>query len=543
VIHETGHHYRKEAFDILASAVDSRHKEGKQFPSALQGVFNMAEDFGMERAIAQRYRGDAKALGIYNRDNLLEFIENDQVSDPKWQEMVDSNPEHTKALAMLAIQEQATSSWSYYTAEAFPKLVESLPPASRKLYDTLVDEGWADKLIDSHTVNDTWDYACDLYKRLMEDDDEPESTEEEVEQMRQAGHEQKVEQGDQQPAPGEGEDGGEGSEGDGEGEGDDPWQTMQLTGHGPGGEPCTEHAKFNENASAYSSTYDTVAIAPDDLIRVHNSWNPLDRLPLQHDADKYMSDNSQARTFGNRVRRYLQSTQRTHIEREKLTGSLDKRAIVRLALPPIDGGEYNKKIFYGYSDKTEFNTAIFVLTDWSGSMSGEKEEHAADATGRLVHTFDRVLRMPVMSAAFTTSYTECVADVGIIKPWHKRMNQQEIAEAFASFRRYMSGNADADALSWAYNQLLQRPEKRRILIVLSDGQPTDGYEYSNPQLNLKHMTQAIESRGLVELWGIGIKSQAVEDYYTHHKVLRNSEDINTTLFEVIRDGHKQQTRR
>ena len=34
-------------------------------------------------------------------------------------------------------------------------------------------------------------------------------------------------------------------------------------------------------------------------------------------------------------------------------------------------------------------------------------------------------------------------------------------------------NIDGEALMWAHNRLLARPEQRRILMVISDGAPVD----------------------------------------------------------------------
>jgi hypothetical protein len=57
VIHECGHHSRPEAFDIINAAKP---------PDAVCAIYNILEDDGMEREVAQMYGGDAKALGEHN---------------------------------------------------------------------------------------------------------------------------------------------------------------------------------------------------------------------------------------------------------------------------------------------------------------------------------------------------------------------------------------------------------------------------------------------------------------------------------------------
>ncbi|MNI25742.1 Aerobic cobaltochelatase subunit CobT [compost metagenome] len=70
-------------------------------------------------------------------------------------------------------------------------------------------------------------------------------------------------------------------------------------------------------------------------------------------------------------------------------------------------------------------------------------------------------------------------------------------------------NIDGEALTWAHERLLARPEQRRILMVISDGSPVDDSTQSaNSALYLdKHLRQVIErieTQSTVELIAIGI---------------------------------------
>jgi cobaltochelatase CobT len=273
-----------------------------------------------------------------------------------------------------------------------------------------------------------------------------------------------------------------------------------------------------------------------DLNEPHHEVEKADSWNREAVPARFMPDNSKSRAFGNQIRRYIQATQRTRVQRERYHGKLDKGAIVKLALPPIDGGEYNKRIFYNFTAQKNLNTCIHVLTDWSGSMQGTKMEHAADASGRLVHVFDRVLRVPVQLAAFTNSKSQC--DIGLIKRFNDRsMSPKNIAENFSKFYKYSCANNDADAVMWAYRELLKRSEERKILIVLSDGCPAGCWKGSS-HTNLKHVTEYITKGKQVELYGVGIESSAVTTYYPNAKVLHDSNDINQTLFEIIKEGVK-----
>ena len=78
-------------------------------------------------------------------------------------------------------------------------------------------------------------------------------------------------------------------------------------------------------------------------------------------------------------------------------------------------------------------------------------------------------------------------------------------------------NVDGEALSWAYKRLILRQEKRKILIVISDGAPVDDSTLSvNPgnylEKNLRDVIHEVEKNNNVELMAIGI-GHDVSRYY------------------------------
>ena len=78
-------------------------------------------------------------------------------------------------------------------------------------------------------------------------------------------------------------------------------------------------------------------------------------------------------------------------------------------------------------------------------------------------------------------------------------------------------NIDGEALTWAHQRLLARPEQRRIMMVISDGAPVDDSTLSvNPgnylDQHLREIITWIETRSPVELMAIGI-GHDVNRYY------------------------------
>lgn len=544
VIHETGHHTRSEAFDILKAAKPSR---------ALAAIYNIVEDDGMERDIASRYRGDAKGLGIANNIIIKDVAGGWKGQVDEWEQR-NPNEEITEVdmapAAACAIGQLSRITWDSWSNDGRARYLNDMHPVATKLLDTLVSEGWVKKFKETVNEHDTWDVAVDLFKRLF-----PQQDDDATEQQRKDGH--GMDPSDSEDGAGECEE-GEGKDADGKpddtvakGKPDDEgrvisWQDAVLSEHEWQPKP-DDVQPGNVGIDWKDYTTGEVKLMPPAMINVIDCRNHSAAVTKDGWADarpgydgspeSFLSDNKQARIFANRIRRYIQAQARMKIETEQYSGRLDKRSLVKLALPPIDGGEYNKRLFYTMSKRRSLNTAVHILTDWSGSMQGQKMIHAADASGRLVHTFDRVLRIPVQLAAFTNGRSRC--DIGLIKAFRDRsVSPLDVATGFSRFYPFSSANNDADAVMWAYRQLMKRTEDRRILIVLSDGCPAGSWGTGNSASNLAYVTNYIEKQGDIELYGVGICSDAVTKYYSNTKVLANSDEINRTLFEIIKGGTK-----
>jgi hypothetical protein len=93
----------------------------------------------------------------------------------------------------------------------------------------------------------------------------------------------------------------------------------------------------------------------------------------------------------------------------------------------------------------------------------------------------------------------------------------------------LNQNIDGESLVYAASRLLLRPEKRKVLIVSSDGMPAcaAGDDYAL-HLHLKGVVKKLEGLG-VETLGIGIMTEAVKSFYPKHIILNNPGDIPTTV--------------
>jgi cobaltochelatase CobT len=198
------------------------------------------------------------------------------------------------------------------------------------------------------------------------------------------------------------------------------------------------------------------------------------------------------------------------------------------------------------------STVVTLLIDHSGSMAGRPMQIAA----LTVEVFARVLercgvRCEVLG--FTTrdwdggEPARTWADDGY-PPSPGRLNALEhivIKAADVPWRRARRGlglflrdgmlkeNVDGEALTWAHQRLLTRTERRRILIVVSDGTPMDeatvaanGYDYLDG--HLAAVVEHIETRSPVRLAAIGI-GHDVSQFYRQATRISKVDDLGPAL--------------
>lgn len=533
LIHETGHHLRKDAFKILANARPPEH---------VCALYNILEDDGMERERANEWKGDRKALSHTNNILVGKSVQQWNDADPDKKAKQDPRP-----VAAMTLYQLSRLDWDYLSEDTIAQFIAALPNSAQSLIEELLKEDWITRMRNGSSPQDTWNITIDLAKRLYPDNDE-----EEYEQIREAGlseedtprdvsqdtmpDSQNQEKGD---STGEGESIGEGEQA-GEDTGEEgmviSWKDAVLSEHNEWEANDESPGVIGIDWTDYQKG--SVALMPTNKINVID-LSKSKSAPFGW--QRYLPHNEQSRILANRMRRYIQAEARSKVSRDKYHGRLDKASIVKLALPPVDKGEYNKKIFYDLERKTMKDTCIFVLTDWSGSMMGKKMELAADASQRLVYVFERILRLPVALAAFSDGRSEC--DIGYIKPWNTRgMSCEEIAKRFAKFYYWTSANNDGDSVHWAWQQILKRKEHRKILIVVSDGCPAGSWKSASGHSTLQYVTKTIEQDGRVELYGVGVNSDAVSTYYTNHKVLKSADCINETLFQLVKEGNNAKSR-
>lgn len=223
----------------------------------------------------------------------------------------------------------------------------------------------------------------------------------------------------------------------------------------------------------------------------------------------------------------LKGRGRVVLTRDLEDGLLDSGRLTRLITDPA-----LREIFYESAEAPVMDTAVTLLLDNSGSMSGDKIK-LAYLSARMISGVLTRCGVPHEILGYTT-YGSRDSEAGELKGRGDHL-QHVIYKSFREFAvspdklaamlgMKLSFNVDGEALLWAANRLLARSERRRILIPISDGIPAFAYGSEDgtkrhvrlgtmPRDHLLAVARTIEARGDIELAAIGIKHD-VSQFYT-----------------------------
>lgn len=236
-------------------------------------------------------------------------------------------------------------------------------------------------------------------------------------------------------------------------------------------------------------------------------------------------------------------------ERER--GMLNNRTLANLIV------DKNYRTPFREFTKTDTtNVAVSLVIDCSGSMRGNKIEVARQTALALGESLKN-LQIATEILGFNTksdygmysgSSRLGTGDVSRFNRFGEALNHM-VFKSFDSPQlsgicRAESGgcNADGESITWAAKRLALRPEKRKIMIVLSDGQPS--YGGANHEVlagDLKRVINMLPKAG-IEVCGIGICTKDVELFYDDYVVVEDIKTLATTvmskLARFLEDGYK-----
>ncbi len=255
--------------------------------------------------------------------------------------------------------------------------------------------------------------------------------------------------------------------------------------------------------------------------------------------------------LANKLQRRLQAQQNRSWLFDLDEGILDAGRLARVVSTPTT------PLSFKMEKDTEFrDTVVTLLLDNSGSMRGRPISIAAICADVLARTLERC-NVKVEILGFTTrawkggqSREHWLNEGRPQQPGRLNDLRHIIYKgADAPWRRVRSNlglmmkegllkeNIDGEALEWAHRRMANRPEARKILMVISDGAPVDDSTLSVNAANYleKHLRDVIamvERRKAVELLAIGI-GHDVTRYYERAVTITDVEQLAGAMTEQL----------
>lgn len=268
---------------------------------------------------------------------------------------------------------------------------------------------------------------------------------------------------------------------------------------------------------------------PDDLIHIDFKKTP-NRQPNEGKIKSWSRDIDSGASnamFANKLRRLIMVKSQAYYTHNHRRGKLSTKNLYKLCVDHEMPGE--DRMFKRKHESDILDTVVSLCVDYSGSMYGSRTALTHVGTDLLVHALN-VIGVPVEVNMFSTIHKGTT--MYTVKHFDEHVNPEVLLDRSERAAYNQSNNNDAAAVMFNYHRLRQRPEKKKLLIVLSDGHPATHNVY-NAQEALQFVVREIENDPVVEIMGVGIESHAVDRYYKQHVVVDNAGDMPTALIDLV----------
>jgi len=229
----------------------------------------------------------------------------------------------------------------------------------------------------------------------------------------------------------------------------------------------------------------------------------------------------------------LRARAETSFEADKERGVIDSASLYGLRFG-------NKNVFAQRGEEITNQVAVSIVVDQSGSMDGTRIENARLAAIAVGETLD-ALGCDFEITGFWND-SNCRTARHFDRDGSFRFfNFKGFGESFKRVKTRLlrmkadGWNSDPEAVLGAAKRLALQSASRKILIVMSDGQPCGG---ENVQNYLREVVSRIAGAG-IEIYGIGIQSEAVADYYnartgSAHVVVNEIDELAVSVFKLLK---------
>jgi cobaltochelatase CobT len=301
------------------------------------------------------------------------------------------------------------------------------------------------------------------------------------------------------------------------------------------------------------SGYQIYSTAYDKVLKIGKSIRPAELAKLRTLLDKRLRKQS---VNTHRVARYLKqlisSPDKAGWQFGLEEGYLDSARLANLITSPND-----RRLFKKEQIKAASDCVVSIVVDNSGSMN-----HHNDVVAAMIDTLAKALELADIKTEILGFTTTEWNGGRVLKDWTKagkpgdpgrltstchniykaaetpwRRSRPAIA-AMLKTDLFREG-IDGEALQWAVERIEARPEKNKIIIMVSDGSPMDTATHkanSDRYLDqhLKYVANEVQKRPDIRLCALGVGLD-LSAYYRESMAISLSDELATQDFMLIAD--------
>ena len=251
-----------------------------------------------------------------------------------------------------------------------------------------------------------------------------------------------------------------------------------------------------------------------DFTEQHREYKVTDALPPVLQA--------KGRTLNKELDRYFK-TLREPDTKNRRSGALDRSALSRLA-------KNKTNVFMKKGSPKTADGCVYILIDNSGSMEGVKRRAACKAAAVIEEGFKGL--MPMKIVAFDSVGSGMIVHE-VVKNWDESL-EENCCWNYCLKGRQGCGNEDDKDIRIATREILKRPEFKKIIIILSDGAPSDTEAVKRAVDDARRKGIQISSIYFEE--GT-VRKKAIEQFehmYTKDYVCCPADEISTNLSRIMK---------
>ncbi len=311
----------------------------------------------------------------------------------------------------------------------------------------------------------------------------------------------------------------------------------------------TSKVEFKNLYKVYTTKFDEV-VFPQKLVNKNELESLRDQLDL-----KMQKLDGISKKMTSKLKKKLLSKRDALLELDASRGILNRKKLTQFVLNP-----WLENIWINTRSNEYNNTALTILLDNSGSMRGQPIVMSAMACEIIAEILEKfAIKTEVIG--FTTADWKGgkarklwesegrVKNPGrlnelrhiIYKHFNQSFKKSKVNLGLMLKEGILKENIDGEALLFARSRLAQRSEKRKILLVISDGTPVDDSTNSVNDKDiltdhLHHVINRIEnesrSSSKIEIVAIGI-GHSTEDFYRNQVTIKSLDELGDVMIEKI----------